>query len=529
MKGFKYDKFKEELSNGDSWGSYSDLFMVLSFVFLMMYVVASLRSGTSSIHSRIREQQINRENEDLRAQMKAYDTLKDQALRQESEDEQKVYDELMDKLSLLKEEAKEEKENLRKQALENEKKEMALNKYQQVVRNIINANLLAKNKLKVREEIIATKNEVIGDLNEEIETKKNEIAKNTQEIEAINRDLADSIQKLEKAQKTSKITKEKAYKEIAALKRKGQEQIEKLNRENAQIQEALSKTSVALSQKESENQELSQELTNKKAQFEQEIANLQREHDERLAKERGALEKKLKSAKMSAEQKAKELAEFNKAAQAQAKQLESQIAGLQTNLAEAREKAGAREKLAKNIADALKKAGVDADVNEKTGDVTISFGKDYFDNGSAQLKMSMAEVLEKFVPKYSESLFRDPKIAEKITSVDIVGFASPTYKGKYIDPQSLDPNDKAAAKYNLDLSYKRASSIFDYMFDTKKIQYKHQKELLSRVKVTGRSFFAEGRAPAGVTPGMSQKEFCAKVDCNQAQKVIIKFNMDDKK
>ena len=49
------------------------------------------------------------------------------------------------------------------------------------------------------------------------------------------------------------------------------------------------------------------------------------------------------------------------------------------------------------------------------------------------------------------------------------------------------------------------------------------------VKVTGRSFFTEGRAPAGAIPGMSQKEFCRKFDCKQSQKVIIKFNMDDKK
>ena len=547
MKGFKYDKFKEELNNGDSWGSYSDLFMVLSFVFLMMYVVASLRSGTSSIQQRLKNQEIAKQNDDLRAQMKAYDTLKDQALKKESDEEQEVYEELMDKLTLLQEEAKDEKNKLRKQALENEKKEMALNRYQQIVRNIINANLLAKNKLKVREEIIANKNEVIGDLNEEIETKKNEIARNTEEIQKINTDLEKNIEKLKKAQQTSKMTKEKAYKEIAALKKKSEQQIAKLNEENAEVQQELSKINQELAQSQTENQELSQELTKTVSQYEGQIAQLQKEHDDKLARERGALEKKLKNAKMSALEKANQLAAFNKAAQEQQKVLsgkiaslqgemndvkakaDREIAGLKDDLSAAQEKANARAKLAKEIAQALKSAGVDANVNAQTGDVMISFGEDYFDAGSAKLKPTMAQVLEKFIPKYSESLFKDPKIADKISSVDIVGFASPTYKGKYVDPQSLNPDDKSAVKYNLDLSYKRASSIFDYMFDTKKIQYKNQKQLLSLVKVTGRSFFAEGRAPAGVTPGMSQKEFCKKVDCNQAQKVIIKFNLDDKK
>ena len=636
MKGFKYDKFKEELNGNDSWGSYSDLFMVLSFVFLMMYVVSSLRSGTSSIQQRLEKQKVARENDDLKSQIKAYNALKDSALQEESKDEQEVYEELMNKLTLLQDEAREEKDNLRRQARENEKKEMALNKYQQVVRNIINANLLAKSKLKVREEIIDRKNVVITDLNQELETKKQEIAENNKQIEQINRDLSKNIAELEKAQKSSKITRKKAYEQIARLKKKSQQQIAQLNQQNEQVQSELSKlnqeltqTSERLAQTENQNQELSQELNetsvklqntvteynqqiqnlqeahqkkmaveravfdkrmqaanmtaaerakqlaefNRKAQeqknqlgqqiaslqsdldgakareaekskenqqlasklektvgdYESQLKGLQETHAQKMAKERAAFEGKVKAANLSAAQKAAELAEFNRRTKAQNDAMAQQMASLKGDLAAAHERANARAKLSKEIAEALKKAGVDANVNPNTGDVTISFGNDYFDNGSANLKTSMAQVLQKFVPKYSESLFKDPKIAEKITSVDIVGFASPTYQGKYIDPQSLSPIDQKAAQYNLDLSYKRARAIFDYMFDTKKIEYKNQKQLLPLVKVTGRSFFTEGRAPAGVVPGMDQREFCKKVDCKQAQRVIIKFNMDDKK
>lgn len=636
MKGFKYDKFKEEAGSNDSWGSYSDLFMVLSFVFLMMYVVASLRSGTSSIQSRLERQQIARDNADLRSQIKAYNTLKDSALQEESKDEQQVYNELMDKLSLLQEEAKEEKNNLRRQATENEKKELALNKYQQVVRNIINANLLAKNKLKVREEIIETKNQEIGDLSQELVVKKNEITENNKEISQINSELSKNIANLEKAQKTSKITKQKAYEQIARLKQQSMAKIEELNTENQQVQsrlavinQELSKTSEKLVKTETtlatttenlnkavteyesqidemknnhsekmakeraafehkikaakltavqkaqqlaefnkaarekdqavgrkiaslqgelsdaearenakaqENAALTSELTKTSQKLEKtvgdyegQIKGMQAAHDARMAKEKSALESKIKAANMSAQEKAKQLAEFNKLNKEKGDALDRQIAGLKGDLAEAQTRANARMKLSKEIAKALKSAGVSADVNPNTGDVTISFNGDYFDNGSSDLKPTMANVLQKFIPKYSESLFKDANIASKITSVDIVGFASPTYKNKYIDPQSLDPIDQKAAKFNLDLSYKRARSIFDYMFDTNKINYKNQKQLLPLVKVTGRSFFTEGRAPAGAIPGMSQKEFCEKFDCKQSQKVIIKFNMDDKK
>jgi myosin heavy subunit len=572
MKGFNYEKFKSESAGSDSWGSYSDLFMVLSFIFLMMYVTASLRSGTGAIQQHLEQQKMARENDELKAQIKAYDTLKDSALKEETQDEQQVYNELMDKLSLLQEEAKEERNELRRRANENQKKEMALNKYQQVIRNIINANVLAKSKLKVREDIINNKNEVINDLNQEVEEKKQEIVENNQQISKINKDLAKKIKDLNKAQSTAKISKKKAQEQIAKLRKQSLNQIAKLNQENKQVQaqlaqmnnelaqtnEQLAETQENLQAETQENQELSRNLasTNEKLQntmaqyenkiqglkdaheqklqktagdYQGQIEKLQGAHAERMAAEKAAFDAKLNAEKLSGAEKAKQLAEFNRQAQEKNAAMGAEIAGLKGDLAEAQAKANAREKLSKDIANALKQAGIDANVNAATGDVMISFGNDYFDSGSAELKKTMADVLKKFVPKYSETLFKDPKIASKITSVDIVGFASPTYKGKYIDPQSLSPEDQQAAKYNLDLSYKRARAIFDYMFDTKTITYKNQRELLPLVKVTGRSFFAGDRAPAGAVPGMSQKEFCKKFDCKQSQKVIIKFNMDDKK
>jgi len=550
MKGFNYEKFKAETGGNDSWGSYSDLFMVLSFVFLMMYVVSSLKSGTTSIQQHLEQQKMTRENNELQAQIKAYNTLKDDALKEETQDEQEVYNELMDKLTLLQEDATEEKNQLRKRAMENEKKAVALNKYQQIIRNIIDANVLAKSKLKVREEIINNKNEVISDLNQDIESKEKEIAENNQEIAKINKNLAKKIKDLQKTQSFAKLSKKKALAQIAELKRKSQEQIEQIKEETEQVQaqlaqmnqelsttnEKLAQTSDQLENKEQENKDLSRNLasTNEKlektvGEFQNQIGQMQAAHADRMAKEKAAFDAKMDAAKMSAAEKARQLAEFNNQAKEKSAALGREIATLKGDLAEAQAKANARAQLSKDIASALKNAGVEAEVNPNTGDVTISFGKDFFDSGSADLKDSMQGVLQKFIPKYSETLFKDPKIASKITSVDIVGFASPTYKGKYVNPQSLDEEDQKAAKYNLDLSYKRARSIFDYMFDTKTIKYKNQKELLPLVKVTGRSFFSGDKVPEGATPGMSQKEFCSKFDCKQAQKVIIKFNMDDKK
>ena len=140
---FDYDKIKSQEEGGSHWATYSDLFMVLSLVFLLLYVIASLRTGTSNIESNAKYQEIERERDDLKQQIKVYNTLKDNYLHTgATNQEQKMYEELMDKLVLLKEEAKREKENLQKASEENAKKETALNKYQQMIRNIINTNMV---------------------------------------------------------------------------------------------------------------------------------------------------------------------------------------------------------------------------------------------------------------------------------------------------------------------------------------------------------------------------------------------------
>ena len=126
-----------------------------------------------------------------------------------------------------------------------------------------------------------------------------------------------------------------------------------------------------------------------------------------------------------------------------------------------------------------------------------------------------------------ESFTPPTNIAKKIKSVDVIGFASPTYRGKYVNPNSLDPKDKKAIEYNLDLSYRRARSIFDHMFDTRKLKFEDQKKLLPLVKVSAKSFFSgnkDGRMPAS---NMSRREFCKKYDCKKEQRVIIKFDLNE--
>jgi outer membrane protein OmpA-like peptidoglycan-associated protein len=186
-----------------------------------------------------------------------------------------------------------------------------------------------------------------------------------------------------------------------------------------------------------------------------------------------------------------------------------------------------RQIVANNIMENFRKNGIEADVDSKTGDVTLDFGENYFADNSDKLRGEMENALRKAIPVYAKSLFGNDELASQIASVEIIGFASPTYGGKPINPRSLSSSDREAVNYNLDLSYRRARSIFDYIFDTDKLEFESQSTMLPLIEVTGRSFFSEDINPDD-TGTLSIDEFCGQYNCSKSQRVIIKFGLLDK-
>ena len=480
---FDYDKIKEKREDQSFWASYSDLFMVMSLVFLLLYVVSSLRNGTYSLQKNLEYERVSELNEDLKQQLKVYNTLKDDYLQtQASPKQMESYQLLMDQLDLLEDKAKEEKKELRKRALENEKKERALNKYQQLVRNIINSNVMAQATIKHRGKLIDKVKEESKQQISQLSSKYTDVSKSLQKTKS---ELSQTQQELlqEGRQKAELVG------QLETLRKQKQEQMQKLERR------------------------YNQEITKKQQQFEQ----------------------RLSQQKMSAQAKEKALREYRSKVAQEKQQLKKQMASLSQEMKanekehkKAKEVLNARKEIAEKIKTNFSKAGVKAQVDEKTGDVILNFGDEYFDTGKYNLKPGMKDLLDESIPIYAKSLFEDQKIAEKLSFVEIVGFASPTYRGKFIDPQSMKEEDRQAINYNLDLSYYRARSIFNYIFDQKKMNYQHQKNLRSLVKVTGRSFLAERVGDTrGIASGMSKEEFCETYDCLGAQKVIIKFDLEE--
>ena len=554
---FQYKKDKSNDESGMQWTSYSDLFMSLSIIFLLMYVTASLKQGTATLQQNIENTNLKQQLADLKQQIKVYNTLKEDYMTEDaSNEEQKTYEELMGKLNLLKDDAKNEKNALNKKARENEEKELALNKYQKLISNIINTNVLSKAQIKRRDKIIVKKDDIISERQTEIKSlernvaeKKAVIEKGKTQIAAMNENLEHKVKELTAAYNSHNISKKKMEEEKERLKEENSEKVAALQKENIEAAKQLGQVSSTLQTVESqlentksnlekageEKARLTKELESTEGKYVAQMKNLQEAHDRKQAAERAAFDNELKKTKLSSEARANREAQFKAAAENEAKELKGQLAGLsskmsatQAELSKARAQVEARKSLARDIKANFAKNGIKADVDQSTGDVVLDFGTEYFDTGKANLKPGMRNIIEKAMPIYSESLFGNQKISKKIKAVEIIGFASPTYQGKYIDPQSLNPGDRTAVDFNLDLSFNRARSIFKYVFDTNKLNFKHQQQLLPLVKVTGRSFLAERKSERDIaSPKMTQKEFCETHDCSKAQRVIIRFNLDE--
>lgn len=566
---FDYNRSNKHSQGESFWTSNSDLFLGLSSIFLILYVVASLRSGADGVNSATENKKLKIHIQDLENQLKTYESVKDQFIQQQaSKDEKDEYNELMDKLTLLQEEAKNEKDSLNKQAQENAQKEKALNKYQQMIRNIINSNSLAKTKITNRNEVIVEKEQVIGQknieiteqnqkitgLNKDINEKENQIRSKEAQINQINVQLANKLNELKHTYKKAKLT-QKAYQarlfklrkeaeaKVAYIEEQKKSTMNELLNAKSTLQQtenqlnntkgALAQTQTALEEKGQQISDLNSKLGSVAAETKAKMDALTAKYEADRASGRAEFEKALRNQKnLSNAEIAKREAAFKADADAKNKKLAGELAGLagqlkntEGQLAQVKAELAARKNIANEIKKGFDKMGIKADINLESGDVLLDFGQSYFDNNSANLTTDMRAVLRKAMPVYSKSLFGNSAVSKQITSVEVIGFASPTYKGRVIDPNSNNPEDQDGLKYNMDLSYKRAKSIFNYILDNKEMSFEHRNQLVPNLKVSGRSFLDLMKQDRSVA---SVEDYCKKNDCKKSQRVIIRFSMDKK-
>ncbi len=664
--GLDFDRIKHKVEHGTGhqWTSYSDLFLVLSVTFLLLYTVANLRGGAAAVVAQEQLRVSSMRMSELEKQVRAYEVLKDDYIEKgASRDEVAMYRDLEEQLSLLEEQAQAEYQDAAERAREAKVKFNGLNRYQALIKNIVNANLVssAKSKRQLtmlddRDGRIEEKDFKIDELDEETKRQEKTIESNKRRIAKIKDDLASrerSIKNLKnvsakqrrEAEETLKAERSIASTKIAELEGQNQEASQQLQktqqeldrksrlatrlssdlkkskedfesqmskakadhearvaRERAEYEEQISAAKMTAAQKAAAAKELQAKLaqseremndkisalegersaTNKRlgqveadlaaksreaeklvgqlqrqaGEYEKALDGIRGEHEAAVARERGKYEAALKAAKGSAAEKAAAEKALKERLAAAEREMNDKVAGLSGDLEGAKRRLAAAERqygdsienlqktnqslqrdlnasvnklnaqrrLANQIKANLRAAGVDAEVDPKTGEVTISFGDEYFDTGSATLKPGMVSVVRKTFPVYARSLFENSEIARKLDSVEIVGFASPTFQGRVVDPQSMATRDRAAVNYNMDLSYRRARSIFDFAFDPKKITFDKQRDLLPLVKVSGRSYLSADRAPAG---SGSDANYCEKFNCKKHQIVVIRFTLKE--
>jgi len=336
---------------------------------------------------------------------------------------------------------------------------------------------------------------------------------------------------------------------IASVKRAEEEKLRRLREEQdrvlAQMKEKEAKKLAAARLKESQKladlkEEEARKLEAIRAEQESSLAAIREEESQRLLAVKEAEAKKLSEIEREKEKAVEKLrvAEENLALKAQALE-EERLAkeNLTKEYGSEKERLSGeiarlskdREDLAKQLQEAFDRAGVQAaEVDKKTGDVVIHFDDQYFGTGKSILRPGMKNILKELLPVYAESLMNNQESAGKLSGIEIIGFASPTFNNRYVDPESLSPEDQEAIKFNLDLSFARARSVFSYAFDSSRFSFNYQKDLLPLVKVSGRSFLAadtssENRAPAG----MDADEYCSLYDCKKSQRVEIKFHLKE--
>tara|TARA_R110001592_G_scaffold302869_3_gene574874 strand:- start:23909 stop:24574 length:666 start_codon:yes stop_codon:yes gene_type:complete len=115
---------------------------------------------------------------------------------------------------------------------------------------------------------------------------------------------------------------------------------------------------------------------------------------------------------------------------------------------------------------ALDAKGINAEVNDKTGDISI-LDSVLFDTNSSELKPEGKHFLDEFLPLYAKVLLDDNGIADQITFLIIEGHTS----------------SSGSWGHNMNLSMARAGAVYDVVDH---MNFPRKKEMLNKLMVAGR-------------------------------------------
>ncbi|MDD0852219.1 hypothetical protein HBN50_03880 [Halobacteriovorax sp. GB3] len=552
-----------ELEGDDSQkalSSYSDLFVAISFVFLFLFIVANIQNSLHQIMGSIQREQEKelqkKEVANLEAKQQkqlteliqkyeriiaTYQTEKEDYINNRaSKSELAVYQQALSKLKLIEQEKKQKKEEYEKLSKSFATKEAEYQNFAETLNSIINANMAIKGQIAktVHEKEKLEKNlnqykqsfkkKTLAEFDQDYKTRVADIekklnAKFNQETENVKKQfkkrLKTSLSKVKSDHvKEISLIQNKIKKEKQKIVASYTDQLSSLEAEKIKLKKSFEKQVnsiknqnerkiASLESEHLEEYEKQVQMTNSEKE---KIANLEKEFEQRFEELKGqkeALKKKQEFLVAKNDQQAKEFheaLEFSKVDQKKAIQ-----------------------DISKVLSDAFKANNIDAIVDGKTGEVSLNFDEAYFEMGSHKLNKAMKDKISKVIPTYARALFDNPAIITRIGNFEIVGFSSPVFGKKFVNPKELSAKNYWPLNYNMDLSYKRARSVFKYVFNPYEVKdFDKKQEMFQMTKVSGRSYL-EGRVPAQLSKKkkLSWKKYCEKYNCKGQQKVVIKFNL----
>ena len=136
-------------------------------------------------------------------------------------------------------------------------------------------------------------------------------------------------------------------------------------------------------------------------------------------------------------------------------------------------------KAIEELAEQLKETDINAEVDKMTGDIKIS-DLELFEVNSWTLSQKGKDYLDKLVPIYVNTIFKNPELNENIANIIVQG---------HTDSQSfagITAKDEQFTR-NMELSLKRANSVAEYMFKTE-FDKSYSENLRNKLIVEGRSF-----------------------------------------
>ena len=245
--------------SGAQWASYSDLFMVLAFVFMLMYMISSLRTGMISVatHAQIKE---------VKEELEIIQSVKNEYLEEKSNlQEKRVYDQILDQIYLLETESNEKKNRLAKELNKQEVRESALNQYQQMIVAMIDANAVAK-----------------AEAAKKFTAEQQQKEKLTREIEQKSDDLATLEQKLELESVEKAALKSTLVEETQNLGTKIQKLVDQRNQSETQLAMLERQLQVKATEQQALESALSQQTQNLQGKIEV-LKNQQGESQKQMA------------------------------------------------------------------------------------------------------------------------------------------------------------------------------------------------------------------------------------------------------